>query len=124
MICPRRDRDKIFVVDARPKDYEAAVQETTDSFVEFQFFANGRDALRSNPDEQPKMWVVNMKLADMSGTDLYSMLRSRGCNTPIVLVGNDYSVEDEMNARCSGATLYFTKPMVGEWILAAGTYAM
>jgi len=120
MICPINHREKIYVVDSRPGDYTTAVEETTDVAADFTFFKNGRDALRTNPEDGPSMWVVNVKLSDMSGTDLYTMLRSRGCAVPIFLVGDEYSIEDEITARSSGATVYFTKPVASEWLLAAG----
>jgi len=123
MICPSTNRDKVYVVDAEPGDYRALIQEMTDADVEFTFFGSGRDALRTNPDDSPRVWIVNMKLSDMPGTDLYSMLRSRGCNTPVLMIGDAYDMEDEMSARTSGATLYFTKPLPSEWLFAAGAHA-
>ena len=123
MICQPKQHTKIYVVDPQPNDYSDVVDAATCDPVRFTFFGSGRDALRHNPDDSPEIWVVNMDLPDMSGTDLYSMLRTRGSTVPVMLIGDNYSVEDEINARTSGATLYFAKPLLGEWLMAAGQHA-
>lgn len=122
MICHNNPTTKIYIVDANPDDYTDAVADAVHEPVQFRFFETGRDALRHNPDDEPDMWVVNMDQTDMAGTDLYSMLQSRGTSAPVLLVGDDYSVEDEMNARISGASMYFAKPLQGEWLLATGSH--
>ena len=123
MICQPKNTAKIFVVDARPRDYADVVGKSVYDSVQFQFFGNGRDALGNISDDEPEMWVVNMNLPDMSGTDLQQMLRSPGSSAPILLVGDHYRVEDEMDARSSGATMYFAKPLQREWLLSSPQHA-
>ena len=123
MICQPKNTAKIFVVDAQPKDYADVVGKSVYDSVQFRFFGNGRDALGHLPTDDPEMWVVNMNLPDMSGTDLQQMLRSRGSNAPILLIGDQYRVEDEMDARSSGATMYFAKPLQREWLLSSPQHA-
>ena len=89
-----------------------------DANTEVVFFRSGREALRTNPEEQPAMWIVNLRLPDIAGTDLQQMLRTRGGTAPVVMVGDDYRVEDEITARSAGAALYFAKPLHNEMILA------
>lgn len=113
----RPTRSQVFVVDAFPSDYAKLVREFGD--VELVFFNTGREALRSNPEIAPTMWVVNTQLPDMSGTDLQAMLRARGCSSPIALIGDEYRIEDELNARSAGAALYFVKPLLGETLMAS-----
>ena len=120
MICQTKHLSNIYVVDPHPGDYSDVVHESAFDPVRFTFFSSARDALRHNPDDEPNMWIVNMTLPDMPGADLYGMLLGRGGTAPIMLVGDQYSVEDEISARTSGATMYVAKPLRTEWVLPAG----
>ncbi len=114
MICRPQNRAEIHVVDANPSDYSVLARGADTQNTQYVFFRTGRDALRSVPMSEPVMWVVNMQLPDMVGTDLQALLRQRGCESPIVLVGDEYCPEDEISARTSGAALYFAKPIRSE----------
>jgi len=116
MICRPQDRAEIHVVDANPSDYSSLARGMGTQNRQFVFFRTGRDALRSIAVTEPMMWVVNMQLPDMFGTDLQALLRQRGCTSPIVLVGDEYRPEDEISARASGAALYFAKPIRSEML--------
>ncbi|MCA9266629.1 MAG: hypothetical protein KDA60_22380 [Planctomycetales bacterium] len=108
----------VYVVDGNPADYACLLDEETRLTSRIVFLRTGREALRTNPDDSAAMWFVNMQLSDMSGTDLQALLRARGCQAPISLVGDAYRVEDEIEARCSGAAMYFAKPLASAAILA------
>ena len=123
MICQTKRHSNIYVVDTHPDDYSAVVDDSAYDPVRFMFFNSARDALRHNPDDEPNLWIVNMTLPDMPGTDLYGMLRNRGATTPIMLIGDQYNVEDEISARTTGATMYVAKPLRTEWVLPAGSTA-
>jgi len=118
MICQPHRRKKLFVVDQRTEDYLEFVHGVEDAETEVIFFTSACEALRTNPDEEPFMWIVNMQLPDMKGTDLQHMLRTRGGTSPVVLVGDEYEVTDEIDARSSGAALYFVKPLHTDMLLA------
>lgn len=113
----RPTRNQVHIVDAFPSDYDGLVRDFGD--VDLVFFSTGREALRSNPELAPVMWVVNTRLPDMNGVDLQAMLRARGCSSPIALIGDEYRIEDELNARSAGAALFFVKPLLGETLLAS-----
>lgn len=121
MICHSEGTMKIFVVDAQPDDYSDFIDASLYDTVQFTFYERGRDALRTNPEDDPEVWVINMELPDMAGTELYGMLRSRGSQVPILMISNSASVDDEIIARTTGATMYFAKPLRPEWILAIGS---
>ena len=118
MIFQPHRRKKLFVVDRRTEDYAEFVHGVEDAETEVIFFTSAREALRTNPDEEPVMWVVNTQLPDMKGTDLQQMLRARGGSSPVILVGDEYDVTDEIEARTSGAALYFAKPLHNDMLLA------
>jgi DNA-binding response OmpR family regulator len=118
MIWDATRRAKIFVVDSCSQGYQSLQSASQRGVAEITFFANGRDALRANATDSPAMWIVNMHLPDMQGADLQAMLRSQGSQASIALVGDQYTVEDELTARCSGADMYFAKPLHADLGLA------
>lgn len=118
MIRATTHRAKVYVVDANRADYANLADTSFRHTTQIVFFNSGREALRANPTNGPSLWVVNMDLPDMSGTDLHAMLRSRGNRTPLALVSDEYGVEDEIAARTCGADMYFAKSMIHEALLA------
>ncbi len=116
MIWDVENRERVYVVDANCDGYERLSEDTSGRQV--VFFRSAREALRTQADCEPSMWVINVDLPDMSGADLQSMLRSRGSRTPLALVSDQYSVEDEMAARAAGAEMYFVKSLACEVIAA------
>ena len=106
----------VYVVDSKPADYRHLVQDNDDPSQTFAFLSDARSALRVNPSSSNAVWIINLDLPDMSGLDLYSMLRSRFPTSPVFIVGDDYHPEDERAARMSGASLYFCKPLQKRWI--------
>lgn len=119
MVARATQQPQVCVVDANRDDYLALASEMHQSGYDVVVCGSGRAALRHDPSNPPELWVVNMNLPDMSGPDLLSMLRWRYPQVPICLVSDDYRVEDEISARCSGAELYVCKPVASEWLTAA-----
>lgn len=103
---------RVYVVDAQSSDYAEMEESRIRTGLHVTYFRSGREALRSNPDEAPQMWLVNMELPDMSGCRLHDLLRTRGCRVPIALISDVYREEDERIARIAGASLYLAKPLV------------
>lgn len=118
MVSAAKNTTRVFVVDASPADYADILRDAAKGDYELQLFSSGRAALRRDPALGPEMWVVNMRLPDMAGADLLSMLRWRYPGVPVVLVSDKYSQQDEISARCSGAEMYLSKPLRGEWLVS------
>lgn len=116
MIYAPKHSLKVCVVDTQPGDYSDMNTEADAAGIDLQVFTSGRDALRRDATQTPEMWVVNMRLPDMPGTDLMNMLRWRYPGVPVVLVSDSYRAEDEITARCSGAEMYLSKPLRSEWL--------
>ena len=112
----------ICVVDATPDDYDAVADTIPSQEGQLQFVPSGPAALRIDPALDPDLWIINMDLPDMSGLDLYPMIRSRFPSVPIYLVANQHSTDNEIRARSSGATMYFSKPLQSEWLLYRGAH--
>jgi len=119
MIWEPMGRTRIFVVDSYSRDYSSLLSASQRGLVELTFFTTGRDALRANCSDSPAMWIINMHLSDMEGTDLQGLLRSQGCEASVALVGDKYNEQDELVARCNGADMYFAKPLDTDLVLAA-----
>ena len=118
MIWDPNLRTHVFVVDPSEADYDSLRQDdSTGSRV--VFFSSATDALQAADRCTPAMWVVNMRLPDMSGADLRTILRARGCQSPVALVGDEYQIDDEIEARTAGAEMYFAKPIEPNMILSA-----
>lgn len=111
MIWDRRIRNRVVVVDAYPHDYDDLADQISRADTEIVFVQSGQEALTACLTHMPAMWIVNMDLPDMSGIDLQTMLRDRGCRSPIALVGDRYSVTQEIDARTAGADIYLAKPV-------------
>lgn len=119
MVSAAKTTTRVFVVDASPADYAEILRDAAQGGYEWHLFESGRAALRKDPAMGPEMWVVNMRLPDMAGADLLSMLRWRYPGVPVVLVSDRYSPQDEISARCSGAEMYLSKPLRREWLVAS-----
>ena len=116
MIKPHENA-RIVVVDRHPDDYENLARTSPDDRTKVEFLNSGRAALRLRGRVRPGLWIINMDLPDMSGLDLQSMLHGRYPDTPVYMVGDDYSPQDEISARSSGATMYFCKPVQKDWVI-------
>ncbi|MCE9553755.1 MAG: response regulator [Planctomycetes bacterium] len=112
----------ICVVDSAPDDYDTVAGTMPSQEGHLQFVPSGRAALRVDPALDPDLWIINMDLPDMSGLELYPMIRSRFPGVPIYLVANQHTTDNEIRARSSGATMYFSKPLQSEWLLYRGAH--
>jgi DNA-binding response OmpR family regulator len=108
--------DDVVVVDANPEDYQPILAELAARRARVHLFETGEDAVRT-PGAQPStLWVMNMRLPDMSGIGLLSLVRRRFRRSSVFLVGDFYAAEDELAARSAGATAYVCKPATAAWL--------
>jgi DNA-binding response OmpR family regulator len=111
--------DGLIVVDANSQDYDVLVNELAAQDVRVNRYARyftGEDALRAADTSPSSVWIVNVRLPDMSGITLLSLLRRRLRQCSILLVDDAYSAEDELAARSAGATAYLCKPARATWL--------
>jgi DNA-binding response OmpR family regulator len=113
-----RVNSTVCVVDPAPRDYRALAERVGGKGARIEFMNCGRDALRFCPKTLPDLWIINMNLPDMSGSDLHQMIHSRYEGVPFYLVSDQYQTDDEMKARSVGATMYLCKPLHVEWVFA------
>ncbi len=109
------------VVDAQPADYVCLAPLVRAGQMDCRLVVTGAAALRIAPAVDAALWTINTELPDMSGFDLMEMMRDNLVDLSIVLVGDRYRVEDEIQCRQAGATLYFCKPLQPSWFTACIT---
>jgi two-component system OmpR family response regulator len=107
----------VIVVDANCDAYHALAIALRPHDVHVCCFSTGRDALRTIGAFPSALWIVNIQLPDISGVDLLRLIRHRIRRCGIILVGDDYSAEDELAARAAGATAYLCKPASIAWLV-------
>jgi DNA-binding response OmpR family regulator len=108
--------DDLIVVDANLNDYAGLLTEICRYELRVRLFSTGEDALRVAGARHATLWVVNIRLPDMSGISLLRLIRRRLRRSSIVIAGDTYSEEDELAARSAGATAYMCKPPTVAWL--------
>jgi DNA-binding response OmpR family regulator len=104
------------VVDANCDEYDALITALRAQHAQIQCFSTGGDALRGMSAFRATLWLVNIRLPDMTGVGLLKLIRQRMAPCGVILVGDDYSPEDEFAARAAGATAYVCKPASVTWV--------
>ncbi len=103
------------VIDSDRAGYDALVNSRRASL---RFLSSGREALRLAATERIAVWWIGVDLSDMSGFDLYDMLRQRLEGATVCMVGRSYRAEDDSLARRVGAAMYVCKPVDTCWLPA------
>jgi DNA-binding response OmpR family regulator len=112
-----RPVDELIVIDANSNDYDRLVDELGLVDMRINLFSNGEEALRATSAGASTVWIVNIRLPDMSGISFLALVRRRTRQCSVFLVGDDYSAEDELAARLAGATAYLCKPASASWLV-------
>ena len=105
----------IFVVDPNVGDYAALTRLVANGTRTLRFLLTGHDALRIAASGPPDLWIINVRLPDMSGFHLVEMLEAHdGCR--IFMVTDAYRAEDEIRALSLGVALYLCKPLEATYL--------
>jgi CheY-like chemotaxis protein len=108
---------RVVIVDSTPQDYEAVLAAAGTPGVSIHFLLSGTDALHFARRCQSGLWVINAQLPDMSGFDLAEMLRSVRRSAVVFIIGDEYRLDDEMQALTLGLAKYLCKPLEPSFIL-------
>ncbi len=109
MVRPLRNQSHIVVTDARPKDYRNLAQLAGEYGWHVHLLTSGRAAIQFARPNSADLWMVNVRLPEMSGFDLLEILRDRVPGVPVFLVADEYHSDDERRACGCGAALYLCK---------------
>ena len=112
----RQPRTTIVVVDENRADYDAIAPLARETSTTIHFLSEGRQALRAAARERDALWLISTRLPDMSGFDLFEMIRDRLDSAAVCMVASEYRVADEIRAYRAGATMYACKPLETEWL--------
>ncbi len=80
-----------------------------------RYLTNGQSALRAS-QRDAALWLINTRLPDMTGFDLFEMLSSSLLKTPVFFVANDYSDAEERESFRLGAAKFCCKPVTASWL--------
>jgi DNA-binding response OmpR family regulator len=116
MNATTRRVDDLVVVDAAPDDYAPLFLDERLHDTPCRQFASGEAALQQLDSSLATLWMVNMRLPDMTGVNFLELLRQRVRRCPVVLISDEHSREDELAARAAGASAYLCKPVNGAWV--------
>lgn len=103
----------ILIVDPKQSDYDCLLRLATAEGHEVRFFATAGAVLRQRHDMRGGLMIINVELPDRSGFDLVEMLQPSLKSTTVFLVGDRYTVEDEVRALQLGVSSYLCKPLEG-----------
>ena len=105
----------IMVVDGNSSDYEELFDSTNLDSMEVRLLPGGRAALREARFSAVDLWIVNVRLPDMSGFDLATMVP---LGPAVFMVADEYRAEDELRTLSLGLARYLCKPLNVSWVLA------
>jgi DNA-binding NtrC family response regulator len=102
--------NKILIVDDEPFNLDLLEQELTDRGYAIERAGNGAEALKKFESFHPDLILLDYQMPDMNGIDVLKELRSRGHETPVVLVTAYGSIERAVQAMKEGAYDFIPKP--------------
>ena len=108
--------DVIVIVDACKADYAALVIAGGANEIACTFLDIGERAMRRPADDGIRAWMINLKLPDMAGLELYELLRSRLSRIPVFMVDDHYDAVHEVSVLAVGHPYYVWKPLDGSWV--------
>jgi CheY-like chemotaxis protein len=103
----------IVVVDSRPNDYRVLPRLAEEHGWHIHFLTSARAAVRFVRSAGVDLWMISVRLPDMSGFELLEALREQLIGTPVFIVTERYDEEEERRACSYGAAMYLSKGDVG-----------
>lgn len=101
---------KILVVDDEPKIRRIVEQSLRKDAYRVVHACDGKEAMLKIDTEQPDLIVLDLMMPEMDGFEVCKVMRSRGNNTPVIIL----SAKDELQDKAYGFNLgvddYVTKP--------------
>ena len=108
--------DDLVIIDASIEDYAPLFSDDLIAELSCRHFSTGEEALQRFVPSDATLWIVNVRLPDMSGIGFLHLARCRSRRCTVFLVGDDYRSEDELAARAAGASAYLCKPVNAAWL--------
>ena len=102
---------RVLIVDAQPGDYLPILTSGRQPATHWQVYRTGTDALQSANAEGAHLCLINTRLPDMLGLELYGLLKSRLRVIPVVFVADRYRRDDELSVLQTGTLHFVCKPL-------------
>jgi len=104
-----RPKMKLLLIDD-DKGITRALKETLRAEYEVMFAHTGFNGLQLADDEDFDCILLDLGLPDITGLRVCELLRSRGCNVPILILSAESQVLNKIKLLDAGADDYLTKP--------------
>jgi DNA-binding response OmpR family regulator len=109
MALTLRPQSHVVVVDRQPTGYHGLVELAEEHDWHVHFLTSARAALHFAGRLSADLWMVHVSLPEMSGFDLYEILREQVVEATAFMVSDQYNSDDEHRACRIGAALYLCK---------------
>ncbi|PXA75917.1 hypothetical protein DMC25_24240 [Caulobacter sp. D4A] len=105
-------KGRVFVVDDDPVLLTFLEGALAKSGYLVQAFESARSALHAAAMDKPSIWLIDIRMPDVDGTELLKMLRADEAHrdTPVVMLTGDGRLDRIAAAMGAGATTYLLKP--------------
>ena len=107
---------EVFVVDPQLHDYTSFVRHVRRYGHHIFCARNGREGSQLRQTSSQGLWFIQLRLPDMSGGELHTMIKQRYPEAALCLISKTYQATDELQARQMGITLFDTKPTKLRWL--------
>jgi DNA-binding response OmpR family regulator len=101
---------KILVVDDEPKIRRIVEQSLRKDAYRVVHACDGKEAMQKIDTEQPDLIVLDLMMPEMDGFEVCRAMRSRGDNTPVIILTAKDELEDKSLGFNLGVDDYVTKP--------------
>ena len=114
----------VYIVDDDPAIQQALGRLMRSAGLRAETFASVIDLLDKGSFDERVCIVADIRLPDISGLDLPSLLAEQGRSRPVIFITAYDTDSNRQAAHCVGAAAFFRKPVDGEALLDAITWAM
>lgn len=110
-------KSKILVIDDEPD-----IQETLGMILEYEGYKhlsalNGEDGLKMIDDEHPDLILLDIKMPNLDGNEVFETLRKKGMLSPVVMISGHATIATAVDFIKRGAFDFLEKPLEREKML-------
>jgi len=102
--------DKILITDDEPSNRKILAQELVHKGFAVDTACGGKEALAKIESALPDLLILDYMMPDLNGLEVLRELRSRGNDTPVIMITAYGSVERAVEAMKAGAYDFITRP--------------
>lgn len=109
---------RILLIEDEKRMAQALCQILRDEKYDTEHYDNGIDGLMAGEKDIYDVIILDVMLPGLNGYEIAKRLRSKGVNTPILMLTAKADVDDKVMGLDSGADDYLTKPFMMKELLA------